>query len=265
MNYFKVVFKSEEIKLLLSHNILINNNLRYYLFDERDVISIHGVPHQYMFEDFEYKGTSWKSLLISFGNWFIQKVDEVSNYIHLKNRFQKAIFSMVAETNFAGPLENGLYINNNLGVNSWQQIIDLLHFLKIENKGIIVVHYPFQRENEEIGKLFWIKEVNMFYRYLLGLGYSKETALKHIDNVKKLSMIYKEGKKSISSRYGSIYVSNPFFITADSKQDLSNAISQIKTFKGFKEEYLTTIDNIMDFKDEMYYEDKKYSSFAIKI
>jgi hypothetical protein len=260
MNYFKVVFNSEEKQLLFKHNILINNNLRYYLFDEREDIPVHGVPHQYIVENFEYKGTSWKSLLISFGNWFIKKCDDVSDYIYLKNRFQKAIFSRVAETNFAGPLENGLYINNNLGVKSWQQIIDLLNFLDIQNKGIVVVHYPFQRENEEIGKLFWKKEINLFYRYLLGLGYSKELALKHIFNVKKLSVIYKEGKKSISSWYGVMDVSNPFFITADSKQDLSNAISQIKGFKGYKEEFSTTIENIMDFKDEMYYENKNYSS-----
>jgi hypothetical protein len=262
MNYFKVIFNSEQKKILEENNILINKNERFYLFDETKSIPAHGVPRRYDVDDFKYEGTSWKTLLIDFGNWFIQKRECNYNYVDIKNRFQKKIFSIEMETNFAGPLDNGLYINNNLGVNSWQQIIiDLLTIINIKDKGVIVVHYPFQRERVEIGKMFWLKEANMFYRYLLGLGYSKEMALNHIDILKKLCLIYKEGKKIINSWYGgATYVSNSYFLTADSKHDLSNAISKIKTLSGYIDEYQSTIENIIDFKNELYFEDKNYCS-----
>lgn len=263
MNYFKVMFSDDEIKILENHNILIINNSRYYIFTEKDSIPIHGVPHYYRVEDFEYIGTSWKSLLLEFGNWFIKHDFNIVDYVDIKSRFNKVIFSKTMETNFVGPLDNGLFINNNLGVLAWQQIIDLLSYLNIDNKEVIVIHFPFQRENHDIGKLIWIKEVNLFYRYLLALGYSKENAMMHIENLKMLCKIYREGKKRHSSWYGTTFVTNPYILTADSQQYLSNAISQIKRFEGYKDEYIPTINNVLDFKKDLYYENRNYSKYDL--
>lgn len=264
MEIFKGIFNEKELLILKKHNILIKGNKRYYLFDENSVIPPHGTPHKYKVEDFIFEGTNWTSLLIEFGNWFISKFNDDIKCIELKNHYQKKIFSHIPIVNFVGPLNNGLFINNNLGVNAWQQIVDLLNFLGIKDKGILVCHYPFQRENEEVGKMFWLKEANMFYRYLLGSGYPKDVALGHIDNLKILSSLYRNGKKRKSAWFEVTYVTNPYFLTADSKQDLSNALSQVKTFTGFLDDYIPTLKNIIDFKSELYYDDCDYSEFETK-
>lgn len=262
MNYFNVIFPKEDIEVLKENNIIIKNNERFYIFDEHDFIPKYGVPVYYKIEDFFFNGTSWKDLIFGFGNWLIKKID-ITKYININNRFGKNIFSKTKEINFIGPLENGLYINNNLGVKLWQQICDLLDLIGIENKGNIFIHYPFHRESEEIGKLLWKKEVKLFYRYLLGLGYNKDDAMNHIENLKKLCSIFKDGTKKHIYLDLFEYVTNPFILTVDSRQDLANLISKIKKFKLYKDEYYSTLENIVDFKNELYYKNMNYSVYNV--
>jgi len=263
VNHFKVLFNEEELGILERNKVIIRGNHRYYLFSEKDTVPLYGVPHYYQINDFAYKGTSWIRLLLEFGNWFVLQQNNLEFCLDLKYQNQKKIFSKSQETNFTGPLLNGLYINNTLGVKSWGLIIDLLNFLNITNKGYIIIHFPFQRENPEISRLLWIKESNLFYHYLIAVGYNQQDSIGHIKTLEKLCLIYKMQKRTNHKLLGYVDINNPYIISADSKTDFSNAISQLKKSKDYSDKYHPTILNLIDFKSEVYYEDLNFKNISV--
>src|SRR5690606_34430569 len=118
MKIFEVEFEKPEIDILNKYRVYIRGNERFYLFTEFDTVPIYGVPRRYSVKDFVFEGTSWKSLILSFGEWFIKQVPSFTtqDFLELNKGSIKNIFLKIPESNFIGPLSNGLYINNNLGV-----------------------------------------------------------------------------------------------------------------------------------------------------
>lgn len=259
MNIFRVDFTNEEIDILCKYNVIIKGNERNYIYRENDFIPEYAVPVYYEIYDFSFTGTSWLTLIEEFSEWFIYNKTDSLDLLSLKNRNNKNIFSNVKRPGFSGPLSNGMYIVSNYGVRSWQLIIDMLNHINIKNKGHIIVRFPFHREYTEIGNLIWKKELKIFFKYLRLLGYSKERALTHLEVLLTLSKAYKKHKRKVDSLGFVLDITNPYILTVNSKYELSNMISTIKRFSEFKKEYIPIIENMIDFKNELYYKEKNYS------
>jgi len=265
MNIFKIEFEPQEKLILKKYKMLIKNNERLYLFDSNDNIPVYGTPRKYDVHNFHYEGNSWKSLIFEFGNWFLDQTRSlsISDYLEINKGFIKSIFSINQEINYIGPLNNGLFINNNLGVFAWNMIIYLLDYLNINDKGIVYIHFPFSREYKEVATLIWIREVKLFYRYLRGLGYSENSAKVHIENLKKMVLLYYNNNSVGLSYTNSMDITNAYFPIIDNRLFLSTVISKLKKYQGYTSSYHATLDNLVTFKKEIYYEDENYSNFII--
>lgn len=261
MNYFDVRFSEEEIRLLKHKKIMILENQRYYIYDKNDYIPRFSTPFFFRFHDFHYQGKNWTDLIFSFGNWYTKKFDYLDNIIFLENSFDQRIFSANKDINYIGPLASGYFINNKLGSNTWIQIIDMLKHVGYSDGEIIFIQYPFQREDSKITEMINKKEQSLFYRYLIGLGYNLNDVKKHIENLIELNWIYNKVKYKETKNNQPI--TNNKIITACNKAELSNAFSHIRLSKYFKEEFYSTIENLSDFKSEIYYENRNYSTYVV--
>ena len=261
MNFFDVIFEPNEINILKENNLTIINNQRYYIFNESNSVPRFGVPYYYKVKDFQYIGSSWKELLIQFGNWFLTNFKDNFDILNIENRFKKRIFSITQETNYIGPLQNDLFINNNLGSNSWLQIIDLFELLNVNEKGLLAIRFPFHRENSVISNLIYRKEVALFYNYLLGLGYGDKSVKKHFLNMTELNRIFKTIKAKETKNHSPI--TNDYILISDNKTELLNVISLIKNSQHFSFDLSSTIHNIIDFKSEIYYKNENFTMYEL--
>lgn len=261
MNYFDIKFNNKEIEILKNNKIIIIDNQRYYLYDKNDKIPRFSVPYLYSIADFNYEGNSWTKLLLDFGNWYSDKYENNFDLIQLKNSYNQPIFSLTKEINYIGPLKRGYYINNKLGSNSWTQIADMLNLVNYPEIGIILIHFPFQRESLSVTDMIYYKEKSLFFRYLLGLGYNLSKVKEHIENLNELNNIYYKIK--FKETKNNQPISNHKIITASNKLDLSNAISQIRTSNFYSSKFYPTIENLNDFKSEVYYDNRNYSEYSV--
>jgi hypothetical protein len=252
MHSFKVDFTDDEIKILKKYNLTISNNERNYVYTyyNKDSIYDWGVPTVFQCHDFAWKGSSWKALLYDFSFWYSQLNPSSDDLLNMKSSFSKqGIFSKIQKTNYIGPLNHGLYINGNHTSNHmWWTIVDLISYLNDDFKSntFLYVHYPSAVEPKEIVNLIWSKEIKMFQSYLNNLGYSTEKVSEYIENVKKLNTIYRK----ITPNY--------YLFIVDREYDLYNAVSRIKKSELFlmkQNIYTLTLNNIIDFKKEIYYDD----------
>ena len=252
MNSFRVTFTQDEVEIFKKHELIILNNERNYKYSyyKRKHIFDWGVPTKFRCYDFYWEGKSWKNLLIEFALWYISLGFNVETLTNIKSSFSKQyIFSYSNKTNHYGPLNNGLFINGNRSsTHIWWTLTDLIDNLDEKHKTntVLLVHYPSAIEPKEIIKIIWDKETKMFINYLISLGYSETIAYEYLDNVKRLNNIYRK------------VTPNYYFFVIDRKIDLFNAVSKIKKNELFmiKEKNFTlTIENVIEFKKEIFYED----------
>lgn len=257
---FKVEFNLEEKIILSKYNIVfLNNERKYIYYDYSKFIYEYGVPTFFSCDDFLWNGNDWKSLLEEFANWFIVKTN-YNKDVFLKMKLSsnnKSIFTIIKESNCYGPLVNATYIRGNptSAMQVWRKILDLVSFLSddIKKNIKVYIHYPSAVEPEKVFTLIWKKEIKMFRNYLSELGYKSEAIEKQINIIKILNSVYKK----ISPNY--------YFFIIDRKQDLSNALSRIKKSHNLLNHYqlnynqiFPIIENIVDFKKELYYENVSF-------
>lgn len=259
MTVFYAVFSNQEKKVLQKYNVIIKNNKRYYIFQENAFIPMFAAPAYYKILDFAYIGTNWVDLFTNFVEWIISKHPD-EDFKNFRSRGDKLIFSTTTKPGFTGPLSNGLYLGNNYGVKTWLFITDILVRLRVFEHSTIVVTFPFHREYPEIGELFWRKEVVSFYKYLRLLGYSDDRAKTHTGNLRKLNELYRQEKRRVDAA-GFIYdISNPYILTVDDRQTMSNTFSLLKRKRQFLKKYITTLNHVAEFKKELHYRSLSYSS-----
>ncbi len=252
---YDIFYDTNDILVMDKYNLVIKSNERNYLYKFRDRkvnwINSGGTPTFFKCLDFEWNGSSWKSLMTDFTEWIIDKLGYLDDgFINIKSSWSKQmVFSRDKKTNYLGPFKYDLYINgNHTALHMWWQILDLVELLPNDEKidTYVLVHYPSALEPREISKMIWKKEIISYKQFLLDRDFSNDQIHHAIESVKRINVIYKNDTP------------NYYFSNIDRKQDMSNALSRMKRMDVYlKESHQlgTYLDLFVDFKKQLKYSD----------
>lgn len=249
---YKVSFSDKDTQILNQNNTIINNNYRSYVHygsNRKHRVKSSGIPTYFECKDFKWEGSSWKTLMSDFADWFLTKTKfNYEEIVKLRTQFSnQEVFSYINKTNFLGPFKNQLFINgNHTSLHMWWQMLELLNTLDKEyaKDAYVIVRYPSAVEPKENIQIFWYHEIKLFQIYL-----KKE----NINNPKK----YLDGIKVFNTIYRKRYPNHYLFLI-DNKQDMVIAVSRLRKFEFFQKNekiYSEVLSTMLDFKKKLIYPD----------